>query len=86
MNEQYGNVEGAVWQYTYRYNSVVASSRLSLFYYIPSSLREVTITKQTDVAIAAFNGCTMLTKITFVNGIESTGECAFQNCNAEIIQ
>lgn len=86
LNEQYGNVEGAVWQYTYRYNSVVASSRLSLFYYIPSSLREVTITKQTDVAIAAFNGCTMLTKITFVNGIESTGECAFQNCNAEIIQ
>ena len=86
VNDQYGNVDGAVWQYSYRYNQVVASSRVSVFYYIPSSLREVKITRQTEVAIAAFNGCTMLTKITYTQGILSQGDYAFQNCSAQIVR
>lgn len=50
------------------------------YYYIPTTLRTVTITKQTDIPLAAFNGCTMLTKITYTNAIHSTGDYAFQNC------
>lgn len=84
INDQYGNIDGAVWQYTYAYNRTAPNTRLSVFYYIPSSLRTVIITNQSDVQIAAFNGCTMLTNIIFTQGIESQGECAFQNCGATI--
>lgn len=84
INDQYGNIVGAIWQYTYAYNRTVSDSRLSVFYYIPLSLRVVTITNQSDVQIAAFNGCTMLTEIIFTKGIESQGECAFQNCTATV--
>lgn len=36
--------------------------------------------KQTDIPLAAFNGCRMLTQITYTNAIHSTGDYAFQNC------
>lgn len=84
INDKYGNVDGAIWQYTYAYNRAASDTRLSVFYYIPSSLRTVIITNQSNVQIAAFNGCSMLTNIIFTQGIESQGECAFQNCGATI--
>ena len=84
INDKYGNVDGAIWQYTYAYNRAASDTRLSVFYYIPSSLRTIIITNQSNVQIAAFNGCSMLTNIIFTQGIESQGECAFQNCTATI--
>lgn len=83
MNDQYGNVDGAVWQYTYRYNQVVSSSRVSVYYYIPSSIKEVIITKQTEVKNAVFNGCDSVEKVVYENGIDyDIGEAAFQNCES----
>lgn len=73
--------QGTIWQYSCMRGSFGNSS---FYYYIPSSLKEVVITEQTEVKTAAFNGCTMLTDITFERGIESQGEAAFQNCNATI--
>ena len=72
---------GAIWQYSYAHDNI---KRTSFWYFLPSSLRKVTITKQTEVKTAAFNGCSMLTSITYTQGIESQGECAFQNCTATI--
>ncbi len=87
VNSQYGNIEISIWQYSrYNYNGPFGNTIQSFYYYIPVSLKEVEITNQSDIATAAFNGCTMLEKITFTQGISSQGECAFQNCNATIVQ
>ncbi len=72
---------GAIWQYSYAHNNI---KRTSFWFYIPTTLRKITITNQTDIPTAGFNGCTMLTDITFTKGINSQGECAFQNCNATV--
>jgi len=79
INAVYGSSDG-VWQYT----CYVSGHKNSFYYYIPSSLKTVTITQQTNVPVAAFNGCSMLTDIIFTKGIESQGECAFQNCSATV--
>jgi len=72
---------GTIWQYTYEhYGYGGCSTYYDYFYYIPATLRTVTITKQADIPLAAFNGCSMLTSISFMNAIQSTGDYAFQNC------
>lgn len=72
---------GAIWQYSYAHGNI---HRTSFWFYIPMTLRKITITNQTDIPTAGFNGCSMLTDITFTKGINSQGECAFQNCNATV--
>ena len=88
VNEPYGEVEGAICQYTIhnRTNTLYEWSRQSFFYYVPTSLTTVIITRQENIPVAAFNGCTMLETITFEQGIDSQGEAAFQNCPATIIE
>lgn len=76
FTNQTKDLPGAVCQYSSRYGY----SKYYGLYYIPTTLRTVTITKQTDIPVAAFNGCTMLTKVTYTNSVYSTGEYAFQNC------
>ena len=90
-NSNREQVDGAVWQFT-SYNGENANYSGSrkyaneYFYNIPTSLKEVTITNQREVQTAAFNGCTMLTKITYTQGILSQGDYAFQNCSAQIVR
>ena len=91
-NEQYGDVKGAIWQYTCRNvfdftgnwiggTTLDFYKRQSYYYYIPSSLREVTITDADKISDAAFNGCTMLTSLTLNEGITVINGYAFQNCD-----
>jgi len=80
INEKYGNITSGVWQYSCIYSSY----RTSFYYYIPSSLKTVTVTSQRNVPTAAFNGCTMLTTITYTQGVGSRGSYAFQNCTATV--
>ena len=80
VNRQFGEVNGGTWQYTGMYEGYMRS----FFYYIPQSLKAVTITDQTNIPTAAFNGCTMLEEITFKQNITDEGEAAFQNCSATI--
>ena len=80
VNATYGSVEGAIWQYT----DTGTYYKYSYFYYIPTSLKKVTITEQTVVPAAAFNGCTMLEEIVFEKPVTETGNYAFQNCTAEV--
>lgn len=77
---------GTIWQYSCYNGQKYFSARLlcSCYYYIPSSIRMVVVTNQTEVKTAAFKGCTMLEDITFTKGLESQGDYAFQNCAATI--
>lgn len=98
LNLQHLNLEGAIWQYTcydyygksggyFDYNGfhpyygyVMASA----YYYIPTNIKTVTITKQTDIPIAAFNNCDFIESITLSVDLENIGDYAFQNCSAII--
>lgn len=87
VNIKYGDISGAVWQYTCQnyYHSYYGGGSYyagSYYYYIPSTIRKVTITKQTEIAIAAFNGCSFIESITIPTSVYSIGECSFQDCIA----
>ncbi|MBP5511256.1 MAG: leucine-rich repeat domain-containing protein, partial [Kiritimatiellae bacterium] len=50
-------------------------------FYIPSSLRNVTITDETALGYGAFYGCSGLTNVTIGNSVTSIGNYAFYNCS-----
>ena len=66
------------------YTSQWASSTLSskYRYYIPDTLRTVTITKQTNIPCAAFMNCDLIESITIPDNVESVGMYAFYNCKS----
>lgn len=80
LNLQSSVVDGAICQYAYTNGGQYGHNIYEYDFYIPATLRNVTITKQVDVPLAAFNGCSMLQKITYTNKIMSRGDYAFQNC------
>ena len=65
-----------VTQYYY-YNSTTWTSNST--YYIPSSLREVTVTGG-NILYGAFYGCNGLTSVTIGDGVTSIGDDAFSGC------
>ena len=57
------------------------SSDYSVTYYIPSSLRDVTITGG-NILYGAFYNCTNLTSVTIGNSVTSIGNSAFSGCTS----
>ena len=55
------------------------SNTTSSTYYIPSSLRNVTVTGG-NILYGAFQNCSMLTSVTFGNGVTSIGSWVFSGC------
>lgn len=53
----------------------------SYHYYIPITITEVMITDAKKIEQAAFNNCSMLTRIILNNEIESLGQYSFNNCS-----
>lgn len=84
------NPANTIWQYSCR-NYYYTSSRYylqSYYYYIPTSIKNVTITVQTNIPVAAFNGCDFIETIHLPKYVEtygSVGSYAFQNCSATIL-
>ena len=66
-----------------RYRSSTSITTYST-YYIPSSLRSVTVTGG-NILYGAFYNCSMLTSVTIPNSVTSIGSYAFSGCTAEII-
>jgi hypothetical protein len=80
VNSKYGSQPaGTVWQY-----SDSGSYSHSYYYYIPSTIRTVSITAQASVPTAAFNGCDFITNIHLLVEHPTIGDYAFQNCSATI--
>ena len=83
-----GYVENTTWQYSSYSGGYLRLSKQyglqSYYYYIPSTLKMVTITNTDHIPNAAFNGCENIDTIDFYSNITSTGTCAFQNCEADI--
>ena len=78
-NTQYGEAAGT-WQYTY----VESGYNYSCYYYIPANIKTVTITDQTRIPAAVFNGCMYIESVTYekIAEIATIEEAAFQNCLA----
>ena len=83
-----GYVENTTWQYSSYSGGYLRLSKQyglkSYYYYIPSTLKTVTITNADNIPNAAFNGCENIDTIDFYSNITSTGTYAFQNCEADI--
>ena len=93
INKQATTVSGATWQYSYVYDSYDYSSSsynsdyhriISYYYYIPTSLKHVTITGN-NVSNYAFFNCTGLESITLNDTVATLGTWAFNNCSADIV-
>lgn len=67
------SVSGATCQYVDKYNSKY------YWYYIPSSIKSVILTRGI-IPNSAFNNCTGLTSVTIGNGVTSIGDSAFCYC------
>lgn len=65
---------------TQNYHGHSTSSTTSTTYYIPSSLKFVTVTGG-DILRGAFNNCSGLTNVTIGNSVTSIGGSAFSNCS-----
>ena len=66
-----------------RYRSSSYSSYRN-YYYIPKTLRIVTITRDTDISYGAFYNCSFLTEINIPDTVTSIGTSAFYNCSSII--
>ena len=62
------------------YHGSSTSSTTSTTYYIPSSLRSVTVTGG-NILRGAFGYCSMLTSVTIGNSVTSIGGSAFEDCS-----
>ena len=75
--------EGAVGQYScrdYLYGGRYYNG--TYYYYIPSTIKNVVVTKQTTLPIAAFNNCSFIENIDLPESMELISERSFSNCSS----
>ena len=73
------NSSEAVYGATYQ---CVNNATSYFHYYIPDSLRSVTVTDVTKIKNFAFNNCKFLTSISVPNTVTEIGDSAFKNCSS----
>ena len=73
----YKNTSSSVSNTTQQYSS-------SYKYYIPKTIKTVTITAQSNIPAYAFQNCSFIETINLVNNATTTAEKAFENCSATI--
>ena len=72
------SISGATYQY---YDSSTSSHYKSYHYYIPTSLKKVTITSAISIGNSAFKNCTRLTSIEIPDSVTTIGSSAFCDCD-----
>ncbi len=82
----------ATFGYIFGYSTSSASGTVNqcsnYYYYIPSSIKNVTVTVQTNIPAYAFKNCDFIETIHLPKYVEtygSVGSYAFQNCSATIL-
>ena len=82
---------GTAWQYTcnnYEYRTSTTSGTVykyycnSYYYYIPASIKNVTITKQEVLPLAAFLSCENITTIILNEKVQTISNYAFRGCQS----
>ena len=68
--------------YNYAYSSYYRAD----YYYIPTTIKTVTVTVDTTVPYGAFHNCDFIETITIPLTVTSIGDYAFQNCSATVDQ
>ena len=79
-NNGYDQVFGYIFGYTRSKTDGTTMQYGNYYYYIPSTLRSVTVTDATTIPANAFQGCSKLTSITIPDGVTSIGNSAFEGC------
>ena len=64
------------------YNEIGTTNQSYAYYYIPKTLKKVTITKTTKIKAIAFYNCSSLTNIEIPTNVTSIGSSAFKNCSS----
>ena len=73
--------DGGTGTKQYYYNGYSHSYSSDVIFYIPSSLKSVTITDETALDYGAFYNCSGLTSVTIPNSVTNIGSSAFYGCN-----
>ncbi len=87
--EYYGSIprtlsSGTICQYSCFSDCTTSTVYFLQYYgfYIPTSIRKITITQQKAIPVAAFNNCSFIESITIPTDATSVGAYAFQNCSS----
>ena len=77
--------QNQVFGYIFGYNTTAGDDRVmqynGYYYYIPKTLKSVTITSEKVIGKNAFINCDMLESITIQGDVESIGDYAFYSCS-----
>ena len=79
-NSVFGSIFGSTSSSTSGTTKQSYDSLNSSYYYIPSTLKSVTITKATKIPYGAFDNCSMITDLSIPKSVASVGENAFRGC------
>ena len=76
----FGSIFGSTSSSTSGTTKQSYDSSNSSYYYIPSTLKSVTITKATKIPYGTFENCSMITDLSIPKSVASVGENAFRGC------